>query len=154
MAKILLDDGLGQLGASSGSLGGLNRSGLSTIECAVMALCPFRRLRSLILIVAFALVGQAATPVITMLPGQDSMAGISMKSSSDMCPGCAGNDHSAAGASVCVVALCSGVVAVLPVSASQIGPVVSITYSSTVPQGERGITIRPDTAPPKLPSLA
>jgi hypothetical protein len=101
----------------------------------------------------FALIGQAVAPAMTMHPGHDSMEAMSMKSS-DMCPGCVGNDHSAAVPSDCVVGLCSGVVAVLPAPAPQIGPVVSVTYRSTVFQGEHGITLPPDPAPPKLLSLA
>jgi hypothetical protein len=118
-----------------------------------MSFCRTNRLRALILMLAFALIGQANAPEMAMLPGQDSMAGMSMKSS-NMCPGCAGVDHSAAVPLDCMVGLCSGVVAILSAPAPQISPSLRATYMPTVFQGEPGITITPDPAPPKRPRLA
>lgn len=117
-----------------------------------MAFSRLYRLRALILVLAFALIGQAIAPAaMTMQPGNRSMADMSMKSS-DMCPGCADNDHSAAVLVHCVVGLCAGVVGILPMP-TQVTPALRVPYAATVFQGERGITIPPDPAPPRFPHL-
>src|SRR5262245_29101309 len=87
----------------------------------------------------------------TMQSGHGSTADMPMIPS-DMCHGCTAKDSTAL-PSNCLVRSCSGVVAVLPAPILQLTPALRASYVATVFQGEQGIIISPDPAPPRLPDL-
>src|SRR5262245_10732896 len=110
----------------------------------------FARLRTrvLILALAFALGAQVFAPFAMAMPPDDApMASMSL-TSSGLCLNCNGMDHSKAIGFGCGVGVCSGVVAILPVMTA-----IDARPSALTPRvahnGSRGITVRPDTAPPR-----
>jgi hypothetical protein len=117
-----------------------------------MASRLFHRPLALILVLALVLMPQVIVQAaMTMQSGHGSTADMPMLPF-DMCHGCTGKDSTAV-PSDCLVRLCSGVVAVLPAPILQITPALGAPYMATVFQGEHGITISPDPAPPRLPHL-
>ena len=102
----------------------------------------------LILALVFALVGQSFVPAaMAMAPGHDSMSEMSTTSSA-MCNGCLGMDHSKAMPSSCSIGVCSGIIAVLPDPASlESLPVRS--YRSMAQNEAQGITVSPPLGPPR-----
>jgi hypothetical protein len=118
----------------------------------MMAFSLFHRPLTLILVLALVLMPQVSVQAaMTMQSGHASTADMPMIPS-DMCDGCAGKDSTAV-PSDCLVRMCSVVVAVLPAPILQIIPVLGAPYAATVFQGEHGVTIAPDPAPPRLTHL-
>ena len=119
---------------------------LGSIEGAMARMFARLRTRVLILALAFALGGQVFAPFAMAMPPDDaSMAGMSL-TSSGLCLNCNGMDHSKVIG--CGVGVCSGVVAILPVMTA-IDARPSAPTLRVVHNGSRGITVRPDTGPPR-----
>jgi hypothetical protein len=112
----------------------------------------FHRPLALVLVLALTLSPQVMVhAAMTMQSGHGLTAGMPMILS-DICHGCTGKGSTAI-PSDCLVRSCSGVVAVLPAPILQIIPALGAPYVATVFQGEHGITIAPDPAPPRLTHL-
>ena len=121
---------------------------LGSIEGAMARMFARLRTRVLILALAFALGGQVFAPfAMAMPPDADSMVGMSL-TPSGLCLNCDGMDHSKAIGSGCAFGVCSGVVAILP-TMTAIDARPSASTPRVVHNGSRGITVRPDTGPPK-----
>jgi hypothetical protein len=119
---------------------------LGPIEDAMARMFARLRTRFLMLALAFALVGQVIAPfAMAMPPDADSTVGMSL-TPSGLCLNCNGMDHSKAIG--CTVGVCSGVVAILPV-VTAIDARPSASTPSVAHSGSRGITVRPETGPPR-----
>jgi hypothetical protein len=106
------------------------------------------RARVFVLALAVALVGQIFASFAMAMPTHNaSMVGMSL-TPSGMCADCKDMDHSKAIGSNCAVDICSGVMAILPgMTAIDARPSASIPR--VVDNGSRGLTVRPDTGPPR-----
>jgi hypothetical protein len=112
------------------------------------------RALSLIIALAFALVGQGFAPVAMAMQPQDaSMTGMSATSGmstapSEICLGCKGMDHSKAMRFDCAIGVCSAVVGVLPsFELADVQPLSS--FASVAQEAGHGITIPPPLGPPR-----
>jgi hypothetical protein len=112
------------------------------------------RALSLIIALAFALVGQGFAPAaMAMQPQHASMTDMSAMrgmstTPSDMCPACKGMDHSKAMPSDCAIGVCFAVVGLLPsVELADVQPMSS--FASIAQDAGRGITISPPLGPPR-----
>jgi hypothetical protein len=103
---------------------------------------------ALILALAFALVGLGFAPAAMAMAVDSSSMDMMSAPLSKLCPDCKGMDHSKTMAVDCPAAVCSGLVAILPMSAAPtLGPGSSFTRQA---QSEgRGVIIPPDPGPPR-----